>query len=110
MKKSRFRRFWAIILTIALVLGFTNPSNSEYKDYLEVKYRGSVSKKSGKTSNFLIFSIYSGKIYDRYYSTSHSMTYKFTHLGILSNFFVLDRSEKSSSKEIRVAEPKRYFR
>jgi hypothetical protein len=78
---NKRKKVWIIIITIILVLAIPNPTESDFKNYLEAK--DFPNRSIGRTGYFLIFSIYEVNLpYD--YTKPHQ-----TYIGIFKNFIYI---------------------
>jgi hypothetical protein len=84
--KYKFSK-WHILVGFLLILVFTNPSNSDFKNYLQGKTNTNHEIKCGKTFDGLIFSIHKGSFNDENY----------TCLGVLNNFIVIEYEDNRAS-------------
>ena len=83
---STKKKLWICIFFLLLILMLTNPSNSDFNDYLSTKNFGHV-ENSGRVGYFLLFSVYG---FNEEVSTGdNSGSYnivRHTYIGIFKNF------------------------
>ena len=77
----QLKRKWLITIIIILGLAATNPTESDFKNYLQAK--GFSNKSVGRTGYFLILSIYEANV-GYPYANPHQ-----TYIGIFKNFIYI---------------------
>jgi hypothetical protein len=80
---------WHLLIGALILLLITNPSNSDFKSYLQGKHPSSIVISNGKTLDLFLFSIHKGSADSNGYMC----------IGVLKNFIVLEHSKIHTIKE-----------
>ena len=83
----QLKRKWLITIIIILGLAVTNPTESDFKNYLQAK--GFSNRSVGRTGYFLIFSIYEANSLPSIIFPEASTSIHQTYIGIFKNFIYI---------------------